>query len=144
MVNNQETIPREVQFAWLAGVFDGEGNLGFFINHKGKTGHRQIMHHVNFTNTSRKLLDKIHEILDNNSINHSERVKKSHFGKKDCYRIEVTKVDCKKRLLELMYPYLTDRRAEAKIMIDFFIKYPDLNKSYSDLPRSGTKKILSE
>lgn len=147
---NQKTIPREVRVAWLAGIFDGEGTFGIYRKWSGRNRYSQLFYHFNIANTDKKIISEIHAIFSENGIisrikNHvydSRPQAKTYKGNKPCWRVHLHGKSNMAKALSLLIPYLVGRKKQAEIMRDFFVRYPNLWKSYPDLPRSGAKEDI--
>lgn len=118
--------PSDVELAWLAGILDGEGHIGFRLNPK-KWGDewkeiRTVDCNLIVSNTSRALIDKAHGIVF--AITHRKptitTVKKSA-GKRnfDYFQMPVYKQHDIRKICEATLPYLTAKREQAKLMIEF-------------------------
>lgn len=114
----------EEEWAWLAGIIDGEGSLGFSRN-KCKSG-VTYWYYLNIGNTNEKIVRKIITILEKNSISFSLVLKKDFnknlLSKKPFYVVYIGKKKSIKEVLEKTIPYLTKYQEKAQVYFDLLEK----------------------
>lgn len=119
-----QSISREVDLAWLAGIVDGEGNI--MISDKiASNGKRYFMPKVRISNTDIRMIKKISEIYTELNIVFFYTInKRKRYNDrwKDQLHIEVASQGSVKKLLRAVLDYLVNKRDMARIilqMIDF-------------------------
>jgi len=123
-----ETISRE-DFAWLAGIIDGEGCIGLYKSYKkndrdgsqgGKNKWMIMKRFISINNNDVALIKKVSEIYYALGIKFYYRLKnrKNPNHKKTLAVIVEGQGSCKK-LLTKIYPYLVAKKEEAKLLIEF-------------------------
>lgn len=95
--------------AWLAGIIDGEGHIGF--RKATSRSPRGMVREVRITNTDRSLLIAVHEALDLLGVERAEydRSERERLGSKPIFDIVITR----KANLELLASQITLRSAKA-------------------------------
>ena len=103
---------KETDCAWLAGIIDGEGDLGLGrIKQKGNVSLRPS---IRVSNTSKVLIDKI-----NSYIPMSISTKKWEGNRKDIYIWHLYGVESIYLLLKMVYPYLSCKKPQATLLMEF-------------------------
>lgn len=106
------------QLAWLAGIMDGEGT--FSIIYQGKKYGDAYIARITLSNTDIAMINEILKILDSYEINghlwKEEPRKKQH---KAAYHITINKLNKLKKLVELILPYLVNKKPNAEILNRF-------------------------
>lgn len=136
------------QWAWLAGLIDGEGSITIYMQRDYRHGgHIRMIPQVSIANSCIPLLDKIKEMVECGTVSGGRR-RNSNFWHAD------TKGLCK-QLLENTLPWLIARKYPAELVLDFcnrgngtytqddLLIFEKLKKYYYQLHKwHGTKKKL--
>lgn len=131
------SISREVDLAWLAGILDGEGCLELTMK-KSPNGKKYLMPKVRVYNTDVRMIEKVSQIycdhnlvffytLGNNGKACSDRTGKPW---KTQIGICIASQGSTRKLLELVLPFLGNKRTVSEIIIET-IKY------VQGLPKGG-------
>jgi len=117
-----ETISRE-EAAWLAGIIDGEGHIVLFHNY-AETSHKgRISVNIGITNSDLRMLEKVTDILYRNGNKFYFQIKKgTSFTGRDtkwCMTVIVGGYRNGKKLLDLVLPYLVNKKDQAETMLQF-------------------------
>ncbi len=97
-----------MEWAYVAGFFDGEGNL-----HRIR---KVSTVHMRFDNTCLEVLEEIRSFLGHGTFTDRGRQKPHH---KDRYRLTISDHRHVKRILEGMMPYLIVKRKTAVDMLAY-------------------------
>lgn len=133
--NQQETV-KEVDLAWLGGIIDGEGCIGI---------HRMMSHRTNATlsprliigNTNADLVSHVCEILDSIPIaGYLKVIRKGKGIEKDCWILQVSRMDQIKKLLEFVRPYLYAKRSQ----LDLVLRFINIREKVRSQPRGKELK----
>lgn len=126
-VNQQRKIS-EIETAWLAGFWDGEGSIGMRVQkYHPKGRHTYFAPYAQVTNTHLSTLEKVDEILTGLRVGHHIRWKEPRGFRQESdtkkYKpLWSIKIDgmkrCKTLLLKLL-PYLVTKRSDAETVWDF-------------------------
>lgn len=108
MDNQQET-----EKAWIAGIMDGEGCFAIYKSLKIFRGD------ISISNTNHAILNRFVKFLKNNGIAFYMRTYKKKAGRKYLYHIQITKMESRKRFIDLIEPYITKKEL---LIIREFIK----------------------
>jgi len=124
----QRTTPREVKAAdigWLAGIIDGEASVTFV-----KNGYGRLTHMIHIIGADTSLLKKCTRIINEYNDGGTEvRIldKKYKIGifksNKKMYRIEIWRQGHLKKLLPLLIPHLTEKKATSQKLLNFLQKH---------------------
>ncbi len=133
-----QSIRREVDLAWLAGIIDGEGSFNFSFR-KNNNGASYLETKVRISNTDVRMIKKIAEIYERENIvffytiNKRERYNPKW---KDQLHIEMSGQGSIKKLLGMLIPYLVNKQKLAEIIIEMV----NLRES---LPANGSRRRLN-
>ena len=112
----------EVEKAWLAGFWDGEGSITIFT-HTEKNGREKICPTILVTNTNENVIAYIVTLLDrlgtSFSINKQEGRSDKH---KDAYHVTTRNIQYIKTVLEAMLPYLVCKKPQAILVLRYVTK----------------------
>jgi len=119
-----QSISREGDNAWLAGIIEGEGSFQF-VDHAGT--HKDFVHlraQIHVYNTDARMIRKISEIYVRNGIRfHYYLQKNPHaINGKDGIRITAAGYQNMKKLLDLILPYLVSKLDQALLMREYVEK----------------------
>ena len=141
------SISREVDLAWLAGIIDGEGNIDFSVQQKqsgeNKVPNEYFCPKVRITNTDMRMIRKVSEIYVNENIvffyalNSVKRYKNRKDTWKNQMEITISGHGSIKKLLSLVLPYLVNKQALAKLMIET-IDWVQVQPYRGRMSRSGS------
>ena len=120
------SISREADFAWLAGIVDGEGNIDFSVQKK-KTPrgvwNDYFCPKLRIMNTDMRMIRKIAEIYVAENLvffYHFSNVK-GYKNKKDTWKnamhITISSQGSLKKVLKLIEPYLVNKKRQAQLLI---------------------------
>lgn len=132
-----QSIRREVDFAWLAGIVDGEGNF-VVSTKKAGNGKDYFMPKIRIANTDVRMIEKIAKIYVSEGyvFFYTINKRKRYNGNwKDQLHIEIASQGTSKKLLESIIPYLVNKKKLAEIMLDLinFVK---------KMPKGGNTKSI--
>jgi len=119
-----QSISREVQYAWLAGIIDGEANLSA-STHTRDNGKKYLNVKLRISNTDLRMIRRIAEIYARDNVVFFYTInKRRRYNKKwkDQLHIEVASHGSVKKVLSKTIPYLVNKKNLADIvlrMIDF-------------------------
>jgi hypothetical protein len=117
------TTPREVtreDIGWLSGIIDGEGSIYAAI----KETYPYFRYSFQLVNTNKEMLNKFQSILK--GICGDENAKFPIFlkkystgivGKKQCYALQIRRIDDLKKILTVVLPHLTEKRNKATYLL---------------------------
>lgn len=119
-----QSISREVELAWLAGILDGEGCLELNMK-KAKNGKRYLNPKIRIYNTDIRMIEKVSRIykslnlvffytLGNNGKHRSPLTGKRW---KTQIGICIASQGTTRKLLEIVMPYLVNKKSMAQIII---------------------------
>lgn len=130
--------------AWYAGILDGEGDFNFYGNNARGMGQLKLC----VGNTSPEMIRRISQVyvawnvpFHINYENHNKRNKLNPDKKpyKDKLTIVVTGMRSIRKVLLLAYPYLTSKREQATIILEY------LEWRLMEMPfHTGNKKDCAE
>jgi hypothetical protein len=130
------SISRE-DYAWLAGIVDGEGNLDWQVVKANTNGKPYWRPKFRVINTDVAMIAKISRILEGLGcvfFYNINRRRKAHY--KDQLAIVVHSQGSAKKVLTEILPYLTTKRGQAEVMlkaINFVQKFPKGGNTTSHL-----------
>lgn len=145
MDNQQATL---TELAWLAGVMDGDGWIGFTLARDDRSKQRRTMvvkTEVRLVNTDEEIINKAHEIWNKLGVNPYRRNKKKK-NRRRIHEIATKNMTGCLKILTRIRPYLAgNKKDRAQYMIWFiqsrkrkdFIRIPD-SKYCGDGPRKLT------
>jgi len=106
--------------AWLAGIFDGEGNFHVVRPIKGE---HYVAPQMVITNTSLLMLDKVQRIVkDLSGYKHNITFVKRNDTQehwKQCYKIFIARQKTLEAVIEAMLPHLTAKKSQAEEVLIF-------------------------
>lgn len=111
------SISREVDFAWLAGIIDGEGAISIDLKLAGN-GKNYLMPKVRVYNTDVRMIQKIARIYVDMGVvffYNLNKKRKEHY--KNQMGICVTSQGSCLKVLEAVEPYLANKQEIAKVMV---------------------------
>lgn len=112
----------EVEKAWLAGFWDGEGSITIFT-HTEKNGRNKICPTILVTNTHEGVIAHVVELLDRLGTSFAVNVQKKNTDKhKDAYHVTTRNMQYIKVVLEAIYPYLVCKKPQATLMLRYVTK----------------------
>lgn len=136
-VNQQVT--RE-DWAYLAGLWDGEGSIGLNIYKAGKTV--RYAAHMTFTNTNAAMINEVVRVMDVMGItghialrNRNERM--------PAYQIDIRKFESCKILLENLMPFLKGKKDLASLLLRYIAKRMETLKAKPILTFQRNGKFAS-
>jgi len=105
--------PNRIDMAYIAGIFDGEGHIGFYTYKASKNGKRYARLVVGITNSYRPVLEWLCEVIGAGRIQrkriHSERWKA-------CYSFIIQGLPAR-TFLVAMLPFLRVKRERAMFVL---------------------------
>lgn len=133
-----ETIRREVEFAWLAGIIDGEGNLNVQVR-PGRNGKIYFRPKIRVANTDVRMIEKISRIYaELGAISfysaHKQRGKNGAVYKTQL-NIEIASQGSCRKLLERIIPYLANKKHLAEVLLQLII-------FVQGMPKGGNTKAI--
>lgn len=143
------SISREADYAWLAGVLDGEGALSVALSTM-RSNREYLDPKIRVYNTDVRMIQKISRIYTQMNVvffyNFNKRVK-SHY--KDQLGICVTSQGSCIKILDAVIPYLANKQDIAKAMrevIHFVKSLPRAGATWSNeyAKDDGFKRLMDE
>lgn len=117
-----ESIRREVQWAWFAGIMDGEGNFNVQVR-PGPNGKPYFRPKIRVANTDVRMIAKVADLfVDENLVfffnlnNHN--VRKFPGRGKGQLNIEIASQGSGRKVLERIIPHLANKKRLAEILLD--------------------------
>ena len=124
------TIPSEPtkeDIGWLAGILDGEGSIVFSKRKKWP----RIAYGINLVNTNLEMMEKANSIiarlchdLEGTPIKISSKNYANNpfntVSRKECYQITIRRQTWIVRILGVLLPHLTEKRAKASALHELF------------------------
>lgn len=110
----------EVDYAWLAGIIDGEGNLDISIREAGN-GKTYFRPKIRIANTDARMIVRIGEIFERANTRFFytiNRRRRYNANWKDQLHIEIASQGSGRKILEQVIPHLTNKQVMAQIMLD--------------------------
>jgi hypothetical protein len=112
----------EVEKAWLAGFWDGEGSITIFT-HTEANGRKKICPTINVTNTNTEVIAYVVTLLDKLGTSFSIAEKRNNGEKhKDAYCVGTRNMQYIKTVLEAMQPYLVCKKAQCTLVLRYVNK----------------------
>lgn len=98
----EEAVRAEIDVAWAAGLFEGEGSI--FVSRRKKTGYRQLV--IAMSMTDQDVVERFAEITGGRVL----QMPPYGLGKKDQYRVTFHGPEAV-RVLNAFHPWFGERRA---------------------------------
>lgn len=131
----------DVDLAYLAGLWDGEGHIGIIYTRRRKG----ISHYATVAgicNSNADIIVKVIEILDGLKIAaHIEARKQTKPYHKPSYFVKINKHVALKKLVETLIPYLVGKKGVAKLMLRYVNSR--LKRTEADYRAPYTEKEIS-
>ena len=128
-------IVKDTDIAWLAGVFDGEGCVGF----KGNKARKAPQVYWQIDNTDEILLERVHKILMALEVHHHFHKKgKGAKHHKRAWRVQTNGSQHVLKILMCMLPHLTAKRKQAELVCEY------LEWRLNDIPLHSPAKWVSD
>ena len=130
----------QFEIAWLAGIFDGEGSVGFHRDNRRGDTYSLCLH---ITNTSIELLTKCLNIIFSLTGEFRKLYKKPIYDTQlktnlDVYTIDIRKQEPILKVFKAIEPYLTCKRERVRFAIQI------LEKRLKELELNGHHSKWSE
>jgi hypothetical protein len=110
--DNQQ--PSAVELAWLAGIIDGEGNLGLNVLFRKGRNRLQVAPRMTIVNTSEIMVRKIDDILNAMPVGHHIKNRPMHSkAHAQCYEIHINGYKRIASILPRVIPYLVAKKLNA-------------------------------
>lgn len=110
----------EADYAWLAGIVDGEGNLDISVATAGN-GKTYFRPKVRIANTDVRMIVKIGKIYERDNLRFFytiNRRRRYNINWKDQLHIEIASQGSGRRILEKIVPYLSNKQKMVQILLD--------------------------
>ena len=133
-----QSISREVDLAWLAGIIDGEGNIQLSMK-ENANGSSYLDTKVRIYNTDVRMMQKVAKIYVNENIVFCYTIGNNNRKNPRWKRqmgIQVASHGSTSKLLNLVLPYLVNKKRLAEIMVEAI-------KHRKSLPYNGSRKRLN-
>lgn len=121
----------EFELGWVSALIDGEGNINFNDAYRGK----YLKMHINITNTSKELLEKLRDVLGFGYVRLRERRSLNPHWK-DIYELGIYSFADAKALLEQITPYLIPKRKDAETLLKLINKRVEKRENLRNLSES--------
>lgn len=116
-----QSISREVDYSWLAGIVDGEGSFDVSLK-MAKNNKPYLQVKIRIYNTDIRMIRKVSEIYKSMNVvffYNLNKKRKSHY--KDQLGICVTSQGSCAKILKATAPYLSNKLGMARIMLDIIL-----------------------
>lgn len=140
------TRTKDTDLAWLAGVIDSDGNIGFETRSKAGAN---VTPRVVVTNTDQLLIDNCTRIYADLGITYycKKRKRNSNDGhiRKPCYDLQVHRLREIKLLLDAVTPYLVNKKQRALLSLEYCnvrIEKRDAVTRNADAPYGEEEKAI--
>ena len=112
----------KVELAWLGGIIDGEGHIGVHLDRSKKSGYHVVRFQI--TNSDEGILKECYRILNKLDIfYYTTKVTKSKPGFKDCYHIQMARINECKEFGRIIRPFIKSKQKQkALVNLEFYIK----------------------
>jgi len=114
--------PDLANIGWFAGIIDGEGYLGLRLN-RDYRGYDYVRPEMHICNTDEAIILKVRDIMRQHcqveAYLRLEKIGKKR-NKKQIYRLQTRDMHKMKRILDVVFPYLTGNKAQrAGYILEF-------------------------
>lgn len=135
-------VVSDVDWAWLAGIIDGEGNLSLYKGtEKGHDGkHRiRIRPQLKITNTNQLMIEKARRIMGNGHVIMRPGLPPQW---KPVMNLVSTNHITLRRIIIHTVPHLTAKLGQARILIAFIERrLPNVRAPYTELDYEALKQV---
>lgn len=107
----------ETDKAYIAGIFDGEGCIGYYNANPNKEGTPYCHPSVNVTNTDKEVIMWLQEII---GVGRSAVIKFKDGKRRTAYQWQLAKKQQVQEFLEVIRPYLKVKAAQVDVLLDLF------------------------
>jgi hypothetical protein len=108
---------KETDLAYMAGIIDGEGSIGFYKNYINTIHEWHYNTRLSITNTDLALINWLQDTFSGKI--YVIPPDKNHLGKKPVYRWHLNKKQEILNLLIDILPYLRLKKLQAELVIDY-------------------------
>lgn len=116
-MDNQQVTSEN--WAWLAGIWDGEGSFSITKLEKEK-GKVFYVSHITLSNTSEAMVNEVVRLLDSVEIKcHLWQGESREANYKPAYHLTIYKSEQKKLFTEKVLPYLINKKPHAQLFLRF-------------------------
>lgn len=133
---------KDTDVAWLAGILDGEGMICF--SRRGRKPNPQVRLAVKATCIF--MIDKVSTILRELDVNYTYSIedRSSKPGHRSVVRIQVVSLGGVEKVLHSCLEYLTTKKSEAVVMLDYICWRYTLPGTMADPELRKTLRIRQE
>ena len=125
---------RDLDLAYLAGIWDADGYIGLSVNDK-KRGSTQYYPRVTFTNTNKVMIDDVARVLDNETIGyHISKWDPGSKVNKVRYVLEMVGFRRAFKFLFIMEPIIRGKQTQAQLLLGFLWSRLRHGKAYQHTP----------
>ena len=136
-------IDSELDYAYIAGIIDGEGCIDLFKRKSAKyVAGYQLAPRITVTNTDICLLEYIKDFTNLGTISTYERPNKPHWKRAHLWQLYGS--DNIKFFLESLLPYLRVKKQQACLLISFVSKTSKHHQGLSDDERKEQQIIFDQ
>jgi hypothetical protein len=124
-VNQQESVFEmnlDLRIAWLAGIMDGEGSFNLCISHNISKSRKYpvVTTQVIITNTSLLIINAVHDLLNELGVTHKiDEIYPKVRATRVCFKVRIWRRADVKTFCQYVLPYLTSKKRQAEICIEF-------------------------
>jgi hypothetical protein len=114
----------ELEAAYLAGLWDGEGSITIF-SHQEKAGQKKICPMLNLVNTNEAIIAEACRILDKAGTSFhvtNNKANSRNANHKDATYISTRNIQHIKTTLDVLLPYLVGKRPQAILLLRYVDK----------------------
>lgn len=127
----------EIDKAWLAGLFDGEGSINsyYFDKTEGDWIYKGFVISISISNNCKEIVEKFKKLVGVNlKITEIKQGRYNHIN----YRLKIAKGEDIVRILKEIKPYLIAKKQQANLMIELI----ELRKSNYKKSKVQLKKMI--
>lgn len=119
-----QSIRREVDWSWLAGILDGEGNFNVQVR-PGPNGKMYFRPKIRVANTDVRMIEKIADLYVAEGIVFFYSINDHHAKKHPGWKVQIN-IECAsqgsgRKILERVIPYLANKKRLAEVLLDLII-----------------------
>lgn len=125
---------QDTDAAWLAGIIDGEGNIGMSKSKAPTPSGYVVVAYVQMSNTDKRIIDRVCEICRKANIKKiMVKGKESQRNEKwkDAWNIRISTLSEVEKICMELYPYLVAKKEQAELVAEFCRKRIKIDHKHS-------------
>jgi len=120
----------EVDKAYIAGIVDGEGCIGYYNANPDKEGTPYCHPSINVTNTNKEVIEWLHKIT---GIGRASEIRFNDGKRRTAYQWQLAKKQQVRQFLEVIRPYLRIKAAQADVLLSLFNQEAGYTKKHGSV-----------